>query len=82
MSTSKMFCAGQYRMEVVASPGYGGLRLINIRDRNGALAGNPQATWSTSHKVDELTSLLPPDHGATREQIEAIVSFALRPTDA
>jgi hypothetical protein len=82
MSTSRMFWAGQYRMEVIASPDYNGLRLISIKDRNGALAGNPQATWSTSHKVDELTALLPPDHGATREQIDAIVSFALKPSDA
>ena len=82
MAISRMFCAGQYEMEVIASGEYGGLRLINIRDRNGAIAGNRQATWSTSHRVDELTALLPPDHGATKEQIEAIVAFALKPGDA
>jgi len=79
MAISRMFPAGQYDMEVIASNEYGGLRLINIRDHKGAIAGNTQATWSTSHRVDELTALLPPDHGATREQLEAIVAFALKP---
>jgi hypothetical protein len=82
MATSREFSAGKYKLEIISSAEYGGLRLITIRDGQGAIAGNPKATWSTSHKVDELTALLPPDHGASGEQIEAIVAFALKPTDA
>ena len=79
MASSRMFSAGRYNLEVIASKEYGSLRLINIHDRNGASAGHRQATWSTSHRVDELTALLPPDHGATQEQIDAIVAYALHP---
>lgn len=79
---SRFFGAGQYRVEIIASAEVRDWRLINVRDRNGSLVGDLHATWSTAQSADELIALLPAEHGATQDQLAAIVAFARDPSGA